>query len=91
MALKLLTTAALVGGAGWTYTTHEAWSRGPFIKAAAGVWLVELFLYAIYKLFLYPKFFSALRNVPTAPGGHWLMGHGKQIMTAKPGALIREW
>ncbi|KAH8124244.1 hypothetical protein ACSS6W_006962 [Trichoderma asperelloides] len=91
MALKLLTTVALVGGAGWTYTTQEAWSRGSFIKAATGIWLVELFLYAIYELFLYPNFFSPLRHVPTAPGGHWLLGHGKQVMAAKPGAPLREW
>lgn len=91
MALKLLTTAALVGGAGWTYTTQEAWSRGPFIQAAAGIWFLELFLYAIYELFLYPAFVSPLRKVPTVQGGHWLMGHGKTITVSKPGAPIREW
>lgn len=91
MALKLLTAVALVGGAGWIYTTQDAWSRGSFIQAAAGLWLVELFLYTIYELFLYPKFFSPLRHVPTAPGGHWLLGHGKQVLASKPGAPLREW
>ncbi|KAM0260482.1 hypothetical protein ACHAQJ_002714 [Trichoderma viride] len=91
MALKLMAAAALVGGAGWTYATQNAWSRAPFIQAAAVLWFAQLFLYGIWELFLYPNYFSPLRHLPTAPGAHWLLGHGKQVLAAKPGAPMREW
>jgi hypothetical protein len=91
MAIRLMAAAALVGGAGWTYATHDAWSRAPFIQAAAALWFAQLLLYGIWEVFLYPKYFSPLRHLPTAPDGHWLFGHGKKVLADKPGAPLREW
>ncbi|KAL7789456.1 cytochrome P450 [Trichoderma ceciliae] len=91
MVFKLRTAVAVVGGAGWTYATQDAWSRAPFIQAAAALWLAQLLLYSIWELSLYPVFFSPLRHLPTARNSHWLLGHGKEILAAKPGAPMREW
>lgn len=91
MPLRLMTAAALVGGAGWTYATQEAWSRAAFLQAAAVLWFAQFALYSVWELFLYPTFFSPLRNLPTPSGSHWLLGHGKKILADKPGAPMREW
>ncbi|RFU76201.1 isotrichodermin c-15 hydroxylase cytochrome p-450 monooxygenase cyp65a1 [Trichoderma arundinaceum] len=91
MAFKLMTAVALVGGAGWTYATQASWSRAPFIQAAAALWFAQLVLYSIWELMLYPTLFSSLRHLPTPGGGHWLLGHGRKILAAKPGAPMREW
>lgn len=92
MALKLMLATALVGGAGWTYARQDAWSRGPFVQAVAALFFAQaLVVYGVWGLFVYPAFFSPLRHLPTVPGRHWLLGHGKMILAAKPGAPMRDW
>lgn len=92
MALKLMLATAVLGGAGWTYLGQDAWSRASFVQAAAVLLLAQVFVvYGIWSLFVYPFWFSPLRHLPTAPGGHWLLGHGKKILIAKPAVLFREW
>ncbi|PNP50101.1 hypothetical protein THARTR1_09090 [Trichoderma harzianum] len=92
MALKLMLATALLGGAGWTYLGQDAWSRASFVQAAAVLLLAQVFVvHGIWSMFVYPFWFSPLRHLPTAPGGHWLLGHGKKILAAKPAVLFREW
>ncbi|KAK1249104.1 hypothetical protein MKX07_002620 [Trichoderma sp. CBMAI-0711] len=91
MSFKLMVVAALAGGAGWTYATQDVWTRASFLQAAAVLLVTQMVVYGIYDVFLYPKWFSPLRHLPTAPGSHWLMGHGLKILADKPGAPMREW
>ncbi|QYT02516.1 Cytochrome P450 [Trichoderma simmonsii] len=92
MALKLMLATAVLGGAGWTYLGQDGSSRPSFAQAAAVLLLAQVFVYhGIWSLFVYPFWFSPLRHLPTASGGHWLLGHGKKILAAKPAVLFREW
>ncbi|KAL7960866.1 cytochrome P450 [Trichoderma compactum] len=92
MALKLMLATAVLGGAGWMYLGQDAWSRASFVQAATVLLLTQVFVvYGIWSLFVCPFWFSPLRHLPTAPGGHWLLGHGKKILVAKPAELLREW
>ncbi|KAH6608737.1 isotrichodermin c-15 hydroxylase cytochrome p-450 monooxygenase cyp65a1 [Trichoderma cornu-damae] len=91
MALKLMAGVALVGGAAWTYATQDGWSRAASMRAAAVLLFSQLLVYGIWAVILYPRFFSPLRHLPTARNGHWLLGHGREILAAKPGVPMREW
>lgn len=92
MAFKLMLAMALVGAAGWTYLGQDEWSRGSFVQAATVLLLLQvLVVNGIWWQFVYPIWFSPLRNLPTAPNDHWLLGHGGKILAAKPAAPFREW
>ncbi|KXL48014.1 MAG: hypothetical protein FE78DRAFT_29505 [Acidomyces sp. 'richmondensis'] len=42
-------------------------------------------------IFLYPRFFSPLRDIPTPPGGNFVLGHTRTILKAPSGWPMRDW
>ena len=66
------------------------YSRGDLAGAFAGLWTAGLLLYAIWSVFIYPHYVSPLRHLPTAKGGHWLLGHAPMFTSGK-GEPTREW
>ncbi|KAI0059660.1 cytochrome P450 [Artomyces pyxidatus] len=47
--------------------------------------------YAIYRLILYPRYFSPLRIVPGPPLAGYLFGHFPKIIRSQAGAIQKEW
>lgn len=67
------------------------WSRSQLLGAFVATWILQAFLVNVWRLILYPKFFSPLRGLPEPKGGSWLMGHFKEIRTKPSGIPMREW
>ncbi|OTA93792.1 hypothetical protein M434DRAFT_72545 [Hypoxylon sp. CO27-5] len=67
------------------------WSRLQLLGVFVATWILQAFLVNVWKLILYPKFFSPLRGLPEPKGGSWLMGHFKEIRTKPSGIPMREW
>ncbi|KAF2772399.1 cytochrome P450 [Teratosphaeria nubilosa] len=55
------------------------------------LFFVQVLLYQAYWLFIYPRFISPLRNVPTATGAGFFLGHTRKIMRETNGMPMREW
>ncbi|KAI0152554.1 cytochrome P450 [Hypoxylon sp. NC0597] len=67
------------------------WSRSQLVGAFITTWILQAFFVNVWRLILYPKFFSPLRGLPEPKGGSWLMGHFKEIRTKPSGIPMREW
>jgi cytochrome P450 len=53
--------------------------------------LGELFLWATWKVIVYPKFLSPLRGLPEPQAPSWWNGHASTIMAQPSGHPMREW
>ncbi|KAJ5880893.1 uncharacterized protein N7473_011946 [Penicillium subrubescens] len=53
--------------------------------------VTSLFLLATWKLYLWPLWFSPLRNLPEPPGGHRLRGHVKLVPNERSGMPLQDW
>ncbi|KAI1416795.1 cytochrome P450 [Hypoxylon sp. FL1857] len=67
------------------------WSRLQLLGAFVATWSLQAFLVYTWRIVLYPKFFSPLRDLPEPKGGSWLMGQFKEIRTRPSGIPMREW
>lgn len=45
----------------------------------------------LYQFFLYPRFFTPLRQIPTPSARHWLRGNTASGLVETPHELIKEW
>ncbi|KAJ5537387.1 hypothetical protein N7513_010573 [Penicillium frequentans] len=45
----------------------------------------------IYQFFLYPRFFTPLKQIPTPSARHWLKGNTTSGLVDTPHELIKEW
>lgn len=57
----------------------------------AAIWIGSYVVGCLYFIFIYPFYISPLRNLPTLPNPHWLLGHMPQMMKTPPGATSRKW
>jgi cytochrome P450 len=48
-------------------------------------------LQALWKIVVYPRFLSPLRDLPTPPDNHWFFGQTRKIMREPSGKPMREW
>ncbi|KAK6430844.1 hypothetical protein LTR95_012998 [Oleoguttula sp. CCFEE 5521] len=46
---------------------------------------------AIWAIFIYPRFFSPLRDIPTPPDNHWFWGQTRRIMRDRNGGPQQVW
>ncbi|CAK4033979.1 related to isotrichodermin C-15 hydroxylase (cytochrome P-450 monooxygenase CYP65A1) [Lecanosticta acicola] len=51
----------------------------------------QLLLLQFYRIVLYQRFFSPLRHIPQAPGGHFFTGQTQKIIKEPSGYPMREW
>ncbi|TGJ79124.1 hypothetical protein E0Z10_g9648 [Xylaria hypoxylon] len=72
-------------------SSQPHWWKLHFTSSFISAWLFQTFVYAVWKVILWPKFFSPLRSLPQAPGGSWWNGHFKKIMADPSGIPMREW
>ncbi|KAJ5988739.1 hypothetical protein N7481_003949 [Penicillium waksmanii] len=52
---------------------------------------VLAFCTMVYRLFLYPEFFSPLKHIKTLPSRNWLTGNSNSFLVETPYALIKTW
>ncbi|PPQ78897.1 hypothetical protein CVT25_002385 [Psilocybe cyanescens] len=74
----------------WQHATQAAADR-PVVVFAAIIGIVWLLSRIIYRLFLYPRFFSPLRSVPGPPFGHPIYGQFAIILEGEAGIPQRGW
>lgn len=92
MAPKLMWTAVAAAG---TYALRIFYSKDQTVmqlaKAFVGLWTAQFLVWFSFMAFVYPHVFSPMRNLPTAKGKHWLLGHGLTILRSEIGKPLRKW
>ncbi|KAM6492864.1 Cytochrome P450 [Amanita muscaria] len=58
------------------------------IFLVAGVYIVYR---VVYDLFIWRKFLSPFRHLPSPPGSEALFGHTRKILNDETGVMLREW
>jgi hypothetical protein len=58
---------------------------------AIAIFLLEFLSYELYRILLYPHFFSPLRHLPEPPGSSFFYGHWREILTEPGGSPHRRW
>jgi hypothetical protein len=61
------------------------------LSTAVIIFSLSLVCYATWAVVIYPRYFSPLRHIPTAPDDHFLLGHTRKVVKAPSGAPSREW
>lgn len=85
-----MTAAALAGSVFLTFVYREriGWR---LTELSMVLWLAQLVAWGVWSTFVYPHFVSPLRHLPQPGGAHWLLGHGRQIMSGSTGGPLRQW
>ncbi|OAQ59681.1 cytochrome P450 78A3 [Pochonia chlamydosporia 170] len=87
----LLDGLALAGGASYVLaSTAPQYSLGLW-KTASLIFFAYFFTIQIWRVILYPRFFSPLRHLPHAPDGHWLWDQTGRILKEPSGIPMRDW
>lgn len=55
------------------------------------LFLIQFFIYNIWAILIYPRFFSPIRHVPEAPDGGFFLGQTRKVTKASSGQPMREW
>lgn len=88
--LRTFVAGALAAGAVLTLT-QPVHSKMFFAKASGMAFLLGGFAWGVWWTFVYPKFLSPLRHIPSPPGKHWLWGHAFKIIAEPSGQPARTW
>ncbi|KAK8095265.1 hypothetical protein PG999_013287 [Apiospora kogelbergensis] len=84
MALAWRPFTAATAVVAYTLVSRQAeWSSSRFVKIFCGLELSAVFLWVVWTILLYPKFFSPLRHLPSPPGAR----SGMAISPRYPRAL----
>ncbi|KAI2471041.1 cytochrome P450 [Annulohypoxylon bovei var. microspora] len=71
---------------------QPGWTKSQLFGTYVALWSLQAFIYyGIWRVILYPKFFSPLRGLPHPTSGSWLMGQFKDISAKPTGVPMREW
>lgn len=79
-----LTASALLERYAPQYSIGLIWS---FLSLLS----VQLVAYFLYITILYPRYFSPLRHVPTAPGWEFMLGHTRKVIKEPSGRPAQQW
>ncbi|KAG4414963.1 hypothetical protein IFR04_011891 [Cadophora malorum] len=71
--------------------THTSLTKSSLALAGGVFYLCFLFSFALFKLYIYPFYFSPLRNLPEPKGSGWLWAHASQIRSNHNGEPYRRW
>ncbi|TWU72928.1 hypothetical protein ED733_000856 [Metarhizium rileyi] len=58
---------------------------------ASALFFAYFFLVQLWRIIVYPRFFSPLRRLPHPPNGHWLWDQTGRILKEPTGFPMREW
>src|SRR5690554_1044179 len=67
------------------------WSTALALSILGKAYLVQVAGWVVYRLVVYPHFFSPLIGLPEPKGSHWLLGEFARIGRDPTGIPMREW
>lgn len=95
LSLPSITVTAALASVGLRLynQSHGIASNGIFtvVSSFSLFWIGSFTLSCLYFVFVYPFYISPLRNLPTPPNAHWLLGHMPYMIKATPGTPSRKW
>ncbi|KAL1297814.1 hypothetical protein AAFC00_006343 [Neodothiora populina] len=62
-----------------------------YARTAVVLAIVQVLAWIAWRVVIWPKLFSPLRRLPTPPGAHYFLGHGRIILQKASGEPMREW
>lgn len=68
-----------------------AYALGSRLQTFFAVALIEYVAWAVWRVIIFPNFFSPLKGLPEPPGASWWNGHASTIMAQPSGFPMREW
>lgn len=72
--------------------TETVWSPGAlYVTLFIGLSVLQISIFAVYAVFIYPFFLSPFRDLPSPTGGSPFFGHGREFTKQGPGYLSRQW
>jgi hypothetical protein len=71
------------------FTTRR--SAVGFLSSFLAAWIVQFFCYAVWRVILYPRFFSPFRHLPQPSGNSFFMGQWRKIVDEPSGSPMLEW
>ncbi|KHO01320.1 cytochrome P450 78A3 [Metarhizium album ARSEF 1941] len=89
--LMLLQGLVVAGGASCMLQIKAPHSSLGFWTTASGIFLAYFFLAQIWRIIVYPRFFSPLRHLPHPRDGHWLWDQTMRILKEPTGVPMRNW
>jgi hypothetical protein len=83
----------LLGGSIGLAYVHQRYGSLPIgtLSTATILFSLSLICYATWVVVIYPRYFSPLRHIPTAPDDNFFLGHTRKVVKAPSGAPSREW
>lgn len=88
---RLMTAASFAGAYLVSSGRIPQWPAIGFVSAFTALWTLQLLLWALWAVILYPKLFSPLRGLPEPTGNSWFMGQFKTIRKLPTGVPMIEW
>ncbi|KAH7383505.1 cytochrome P450 [Cadophora sp. MPI-SDFR-AT-0126] len=70
---------------------NSSHANSSLFLAGGAFYLSFLFLFALYKLYIYPFYLSPLRHLPEPKDTSWLWAHASQIRSNHNGEPYRRW
>jgi hypothetical protein len=95
MGLPFLSITAASAGVGYALSTHlitiPQLPNIGFAGAFVAAWTIQLWLWALWAVVLYPHYLSPLRHLPSPPGGSYFNGQFKRISAEPSGVPMIDW
>ncbi|KAF3764976.1 cytochrome P450 [Cryphonectria parasitica EP155] len=88
---QVMTAISAVAGYVATTAFHPQWSTASFVSYFVGSWVVSFFGWAFWKVILWPKVFSPLRDLPEPKNLSWYNGQWAKIKALPNGSPMQEW
>lgn len=66
--------------------SHQ-WTTMAVLQLFCVILTAQMFISAFWMTVVYPHYFSPLCRLPQPDGGHWLLGHGVDVIKYGPGIL----
>lgn len=57
----------------------------------AGLLALQVAVFAVYAILIYPFYLSPLRHLPSPEGATPFIGHGREMRRYGPGLMARKW
>ncbi|KAI1081838.1 cytochrome P450 [Whalleya microplaca] len=87
---RLMSAISLISS--YFVISHQSeWFKLRLFGAFVGIWSLQVFIWLVWAVCVYPKLSSPLRDLPEPAGGSWLMGHWKRIRDEPTGIPMRDW
>ncbi|KAI9796358.1 MAG: hypothetical protein M1833_006363 [Piccolia ochrophora] len=70
----------------------STWALTPsYVWTAVQLYFAQYFAVAVWRIILYPKYFSPIRHLPQPPNNSFLMGQGGRIRREPAGVPAQDW